>query len=102
MTHSGAVSDIQMVSLGTEESHDAIAFLRHAAGRQVFDEYMFMVPASDLLTEVHYVIKDRDTFFSDEICDVTEVIFASEIESGSATIYTSCTNGMVTLKLAFY
>ena len=68
----------------------------------VFNEYMFLVPASDLLTEVHYVIKDRDTLFHDTVCDVTEVIYQSEIENGSATIYTSCANGMVSIKLKFY
>jgi hypothetical protein len=86
-------------STGTASHTTATINDSHTA---VFDEYMFLVPASDLLTEVHYVIKDRDTFFHDTVCDVTEVIFQSEIENGSATIYTPCTNGMVTLKLKFY
>lgn len=68
----------------------------------VYNEYMFLVPASDLMTEIHYVVKDRDTVFHDTVCDITEVIYQSEIENGSATIYTSCVNGMVTLKLKFY
>jgi hypothetical protein len=68
----------------------------------VFNEYMFMVPASDLMTKIRYVVKDRDTFFHDTICDVEEVIYQSEIINGTATIPTACTNGMVTLKLKFY
>jgi hypothetical protein len=68
----------------------------------VFDEYMFLVPASDLLTGVHYVIKDWDTYVDDEICEGTGVIYQSDIESGSATLFSWCTNGMVTLKLSFY
>jgi len=68
----------------------------------VFDEYMFFVSASDLMTEIRYEIWDRDLFFHDKICDVTEVVYQFEIENGSATIFTPCTNGMVTIELAFY
>jgi hypothetical protein len=67
-----------------------------------FNEYMFLVPASDLMNEVHYKVRDRDTFFHDTICESTDFIFQSEIENGSATLYAFCTNGMVTVKLRFY
>ena len=40
------------------------------------------------MNEVHYVIKDRDTFLHDTICESTdEFIFQLEIENGSATLY---------------
>jgi hypothetical protein len=67
----------------------------------VFNEYLFLTSASNLMTEIKFKIRDRDTAFHDTICDFTDKIYQAEIEGGTATIPYPCPD-VVHVKLKFY
>jgi len=67
----------------------------------VFNEYLFLSTADELMATFHFVIKDKDFMFNDTICDYTTVIFQSEIENGVATIPYPC-DYVDSIKFKFY
>ena len=66
-----------------------------------FNEYLFYVSAQSLMAQIAVTIQDQDTFFNDTICDFTDVIYQSEIEGGTATIYYPCPD-VEYIKFKFY
>lgn len=67
----------------------------------VFNEYLFLVTADDLMTQIKFQIKDEDTLFDDTICNIDEVIYQFELENGQATIPYPCDN-VESITLKFY